>query len=162
MDEMHVTNRELIDNKFEAIREKIAAVIEIITARSAAQGEAILKAEVFNKERITAVTDIINAKAQAQQDAITKAEVATDKRFESVNGFREQLSQTIENFATREALTAGLKENKMLTDILTEKQNRTENRLSNLEGRVVVYIGATGALVTCLAALFSYFGHILK
>jgi hypothetical protein len=127
---------------------------------------------MFDRERIRALEQIMDikinaleavvaARALAQKEAVGKAEVATEKRFESVNEFRAQLNDSIAQFATKEALSAAIREQRITTDSQVSLINGIESRLANIEGRMIVYVGVGSTLATFLAGLFSWFGHTL-
>jgi hypothetical protein len=111
--------------------------------------------------KIAGVQAIIEAKSIAQKEAITKAEIATEKRFDSVNEFRGQLNDTIAQFATREALTASIEKQEVVTSSHLLLINAIDRRLATLEGKMLVYVSVGSALATFLAGLFSWLGHSL-
>jgi CHASE3 domain sensor protein len=123
--------------------------------------ERIHSLEQLINVKIASLEAVITAKAIAQAEAITKAERAADGRFASVNEFRGQLSDTIQQFATKESVASGTREQRTINDALLVAVHLNETRLSNLEGRIVAYVGAGTTLATVLGALFSWFGHTL-
>ena len=123
--------------------------------------ERIEQVEALINVKISALQSLVEAKSIAQKDAIGKAEIATEKRFDSVNEFRGQLNDTISQFATREALTASVEKQEVVTSAHLLLINAIDRRLATLEGKVLVYVSAGSALATFLAGLFSWFGHTL-
>jgi hypothetical protein len=111
--------------------------------------------------KIAGLQAIIEAKSIAQKEAITKAETATEKRFDSVNEFRGQLNDTISQFATREALTASIEKQEVVTSAHLLMINALDRRLATIEGKMLVYVGVGSTLAIVLAGLFSWIGHSL-
>jgi hypothetical protein len=132
-----------------------------MTDKEYLERELAAQKELF-ESKLAALEALVNAKALAQASAIEKAETASEKRFSSVNEFRAQQSDIISNFATRDALASGIREQRTATDGLIVQVNKNAERLSYLEGRILVYVGVGTTVATSLAALFAYFGHILK
>jgi hypothetical protein len=141
---------------------ELASIKEVILRFEESVERRFVALDALGRERIQAVNDVITAKALAQGLAIDKAEEASNKRFESVNEFRGQLNDTIAQFATREALAAGIREQRITTDAIAAELNKIGNRTSVIEARILIYVGIGSSVATSLAALFAWFGHVLK
>ena len=132
-----------------------------MTDKEYLERELAAQKELF-ESKLAALEALVNAKALAQASAIEKAETASEKRFTSVNEFRAQQGDIISNFATRDALTSGIKEARTAADVNKDIINLISNRVSYLEGRLLVYVGVGSTIATIFAALFAYMGHFIK
>jgi CHASE3 domain sensor protein len=142
-------------------RDEPSENVKTLALKSLMNEERIHALETLINVKIASLEAVISAKSQAQAEAIIKAEIAADKRFASVNEFRGQLSDTIRQFATKETVDSGIREARTITDSLLTQLHMIDNRLSNMEGRMFVYVGAGTTIATFLAALFAWFGHVL-
>jgi CHASE3 domain sensor protein len=132
-----------------------------LSLKSLMNEERIHALETLINVKIQSLEAVITAKAQAQAEAIVKAETAADKRFESVNEFRAQLNDLIRQFATKETVDSAVREQKTVSDSLLSNLHTLDRRLSNVEGKIVVYVSMGSFGATLLGGLFAWFGHTL-
>jgi hypothetical protein len=91
-----------VDQRFEASKEPLAALKEMLNERYATQTKALDKAFTAAEQAVTV------ALANAEK-ATVKAEAASERRFESVNEFRAQLSDQTATFLPRGEYDAAYK-----------------------------------------------------
>lgn len=94
----------------------------------------------------------------AQQEAIAKAEVSTEKRFESVNEFRAQLNDVIAQFVPREVAETQFAEVRKSVDSITQRFNTMEGSdegarraRSSISSSATIWLGVLGLLVAVLS-----------
>lgn len=154
---------------------KIQAQKELSQSRFESIQEAIKKAENSNDKRFENVNDFRSQLAEQTNKFATKEALESWTR-ESRNA-HENLG--LEITKTTDLINKQITEtvNRLLGQITesTSRSNQTINetskraeefnttlssRISNLEGRMVAYLGVLGVGVTLLSAIISYLGHV--
>ena len=114
--------------------------------------------EERNKDRIRAlerqVADLerlLDAKFVAQNHAVDKAAAGYDARFASANEFRRAMQDLSGTFATREIVDQQIAEN-------GRRLNAVENRLANIDGRVIGWSAGVGFLVLVITLIIQFAG----
>ena len=92
------------------------------------------------RRQITSLEKLVDAKFMAQSEAVLTATVAMNARFESVNEFRAALSDQSRTFVTRQELSD-----------IERRINKVENRLSEMDGRVVGWSAGIGLVVLIIS-----------
>ena len=90
--------------------------------------------EKMLQERYDSQTRSVQAALDSAEKAVEKAEKATEKRFEATNEFRAQLADQAERFMPR-------KEADVRNDAVQDKVTTIDNRVANIQGRMIAYAG---------------------
>jgi hypothetical protein len=175
----HVASIKTLDAKLDQFvvtyKDGLIQQKELTQLRFDASQQAILKAEVATDKRFESVNQfrdqlVVQAGSFATKEAlegwVRESRAAHESLgleiAKSADTLNKQLSDYISR-VTNQFSESSVRAVQAASDQAAraeELNSSLSNRLSNLEGRMVAYVGFVGVGVTLISAIFSYFAHL--